>query len=245
MSKQRKYKWRLAVRLFMVALLITAALTTLAVLWKRHPIEIRLTQQAYKTLLQNNLPAVNIYFEGRDGTVRGFLPDKTSIALIVNSLTQLDGVRLIHNQLQLSSPEHSSKALQALQPQASQALRNKQALNSLDFSEVRFQAGTTKLRPDAYTSLDSLIEYLQERPDLHIEIAVHTDSQGTTLGQMMVSQARAEAIRHYLVSQGISLQRLQATGYGATQPRTMSKNAEQDKASSISNQRVEVSIMKE
>jgi len=246
MSKQRKYKWRLAVRLFMVALLMTAALTTLTVLWKRHPIETRLTQQAYKTLLQNNLPAVNIYFEGRDGTVSGFLPDETNRALIVNTLAQLDGVRLIHNQLQLSRPEQGSKALRAPQPQTSlQASQSKQAIENLDFSEIHFQAGTAKLPPSAHAPLNLLVAYLQEQPNTNIEIAVHTDSHGTTLGQITVSQARAEAIRHYLVNQGIELKRLQATGYGATQPRTAADTLTADQASSISNQRVEVSIMKE
>lgn len=54
------------------------------------------------------------------------------------------------------------------------------------------------------------------------EIAGHTDSTGSADANMTLSQSRAEAVRAYLVSQGVDASRLVAKGYGSTDPATPS-----------------------
>jgi outer membrane protein OmpA-like peptidoglycan-associated protein len=59
---------------------------------------------------------------------------------------------------------------------------------------------------------------LQENPTLRVEIAGHTDSDGSELYNLRLSQARAQAVVDYLVSRGISPDRLVARGYGESRP---------------------------
>ena len=56
------------------------------------------------------------------------------------------------------------------------------------------------------------------------EIAGHTSSIGTEDYNMALSQRRAEAVRAYLVSQGVADNRLTPKGYGETQPKYPNDN---------------------
>jgi outer membrane protein OmpA-like peptidoglycan-associated protein len=52
--------------------------------------------------------------------------------------------------------------------------------------------------------------------DVRFEIAGHTDASGSAERNMTLSQARADAVRAYLVGQGVSPERVEARGYGST-----------------------------
>ncbi len=64
----------------------------------------------------------------------------------------------------------------------------------------------------------TLLRILQENPQLIVEISSHTDSKGTEEYNMELSQKRAESVVNYLISKGISPDRLKAKGYGESQP---------------------------
>jgi outer membrane protein OmpA-like peptidoglycan-associated protein len=83
---------------------------------------------------------------------------------------------------------------------------------------VYFDTDKASLRPDSYPELEDLLSYLQRHDAIRVEIAGHTDNTGTAAHNLQLSQARAETIVKYLVSKGIKPGRLQAKGYGATQP---------------------------
>ena len=51
-----------------------------------------------------------------------------------------------------------------------------------------------------------------------LEIAGHTDSVGDATVNMKLSQRRADAVRKYLVRSGVPAERVEAHGYGETQP---------------------------
>lgn len=64
--------------------------------------------------------------------------------------------------------------------------------------------------------LDQLATFLEYHPEYAtIEIGVHTDDRGAAMRR---SEARAEAVKNYLVSKGISANRIQTKGYGASRP---------------------------
>ncbi len=83
---------------------------------------------------------------------------------------------------------------------------------------VHFDFDKATLRPDSYSQLTELVEYLQRHEDLRIEIAGHTDNVGTDAHNLKLSQDRANTIRTYLIGKGIKATRLTAKGYGATMP---------------------------
>lgn len=69
--------------------------------------------------------------------------------------------------------------------------------------------------------------------DVRFEIAGHTDATGAAQRNQELSQARAEAVKAFLVAQGVDGSRLEAHGYGSTEP------AEPGKLDAAANRRVE------
>jgi outer membrane protein OmpA-like peptidoglycan-associated protein len=83
---------------------------------------------------------------------------------------------------------------------------------------VTFMSGRDELTPSSLVVLDEVAKQLVAVPDLKIEIAGHTDSRGTRIRNIRLSLSRAEAVRAYLVMQGVPAERLTARGYGPDKP---------------------------
>jgi outer membrane protein OmpA-like peptidoglycan-associated protein len=83
---------------------------------------------------------------------------------------------------------------------------------------VTFETGRSALKPDSYTILDIVAASLIANPDIKIEIAGHTDNTGSAATNTRLSQARADAVRAYLASKGVTPERMVARGYGPSQP---------------------------
>ena len=81
---------------------------------------------------------------------------------------------------------------------------------------------------------------------MEIEIAGHTDNIGSEESNMKLSQARAEAVRNYLISKGIKPERITAKGYGDTQPIAYNTNPDgsDNPAGRQQNRRTEARITK-
>ncbi len=59
---------------------------------------------------------------------------------------------------------------------------------------------------------------MTHRPQSRIRIAGHTDNVGNPRRNQRLSEARAEAVKAYLVAHGIDESRIEAVGFGDTQP---------------------------
>jgi len=79
------------------------------------------------------------------------------------------------------------------------------------------------LRSESKEELDGLVELLKLNPNVTIELSAHTDRKGTDEYNNLLSQRRAEAVVSYLVSSGISADRLTAVGKGKTEPKTVTR----------------------
>lgn len=83
---------------------------------------------------------------------------------------------------------------------------------------VNFDFDKAVIRPQDYAKLDQDVEALKAWGDVEVEVAGHTCSIGTEEYNLGLSQRRAEAVRNYLVSKGVSADRLTARGYGESRP---------------------------
>ena len=83
---------------------------------------------------------------------------------------------------------------------------------------VQFDNDKATLRPEAFAILDKVAIGLKDWGDVNIEVAGHTDSKSDDEYNLKLSQRRAEAVRDYLISKGISADRLTAKGYGESKP---------------------------
>jgi len=79
-------------------------------------------------------------------------------------------------------------------------------------------SGSAELTEPAKAILDNVAVSLSEHPQLRLEIAGHTDAQGSADFNQALSQNRAEAVREYLIGQGENEENLSAKGYGEAQP---------------------------
>ncbi|HUX31575.1 MAG TPA: OmpA family protein [Thiobacillus sp.] len=83
---------------------------------------------------------------------------------------------------------------------------------------VNFDFDKAVIRPQDYARLDQDVDALKAWGDVDVEVAGHTCSIGTEEYNMGLSQRRAEAVRNYLVSKGVSADRLTVRGYGESRP---------------------------
>ena len=84
--------------------------------------------------------------------------------------------------------------------------------------EVTFATGSADINPQSYKNLDRLVLNLIEFPDVVIEIRGHTDNVGDAHMNQLLSEARADAVRDYILSKGISSDRVIAVGFGERFP---------------------------
>jgi OOP family OmpA-OmpF porin len=83
-------------------------------------------------------------------------------------------------------------------------------------SNIYYDFNKWDLRDDAKKTLDTLYAILIENPTIIIELGSHTDARGSDSYNQELSQKRAEICMAYLLSKGISKDRITAKGYGKT-----------------------------
>lgn len=79
------------------------------------------------------------------------------------------------------------------------------------------------LRPESTQALDSLIDLLNENPNVTIELSSHTDFRGADAYNQRLSQRRAESVVRYLIDHGIAEDRLSPVGYGEGKPKVVKR----------------------
>lgn len=103
---------------------------------------------------------------------------------------------------------------------------------------VVFDRGKTKMRRTAFRALDRVASVLTTYPSVHGRLVGHTDADGTPEADLDLAQARAEAVKYYLVAKGVSEFRLGAVGVGSESP--MGEGGEE--AASALSRRVEFQL---
>jgi len=83
---------------------------------------------------------------------------------------------------------------------------------------ILFETGSAELSKQSLALLDHLIEVVQRCRDASIEVAGHTDSQGSPESNLDLSKRRAEAVTSYIGEAGVDTSRMTSAGYGETNP---------------------------
>ena len=83
---------------------------------------------------------------------------------------------------------------------------------------IYFDLGKATIRKEAERNLYEIIDALKALPDVKLEIAGHTDSTGREEENIDLSSRRANAIKDFMVENGIASDRLIARGYGSQYP---------------------------
>ncbi len=101
---------------------------------------------------------------------------------------------------------------------------------------VLFRSGGSDLLAGASDRLSAVADALNAQPTRTVTIEGFTDSRGTPSGNEVLSQARAESVRTFLVNRGVEQSRVRAVGIGQSRPVADNATAE----GRANNRRVEI-----
>jgi peptidoglycan-associated lipoprotein len=93
------------------------------------------------------------------------------------------------------------------------------AVKEFVFEDVHFDFDRYSLRPEATRVLDEAVKALGENPELRLEIEGHTCNIGTAEYNLALGERRAQAVRDYLQSRGVVMDRLRTVSYGEERPK--------------------------
>jgi len=103
---------------------------------------------------------------------------------------------------------------------------------------VLFATGKSTLLPIAQQKLAEVAKALNDQGYKSLLVEGHTDSQGSVDKNMALSQERAQAVRSYLISQGVAPDKIRAEGVGSGRPVADNGTAE----GRANNRRVEIVV---
>lgn len=112
--------------------------------------------------------------------------------------------------------------------------------NKAKLSNIYFEFGEYELDPEDKSHLKPLLDAMQEKPKLRIEVSGHTDNIGRPETNLRLSLLRAKSVAQFLVDHNISPDRVEARGYGQTRP--MATN-DQEKEGRELNRRIEIMVL--
>ncbi|WP_066759617.1 OmpA family protein [Crocinitomix algicola] len=162
--------------------------------------------------LETDTEVIRSYSDRVNGAFLVTLPINRDYALIVNK----DGYNPYSVHFNLRVPENSNEPYHRdvpLVPIESDA--------PVELANVFFDLGSHVLRKESFVELNKFVDFLNKYPKINVELQGHTDAQGDDESNMTLSDNRAKSVRTYLISKGISAERLTAKGYGETQPNTI------------------------
>jgi outer membrane protein OmpA-like peptidoglycan-associated protein len=129
-------------------------------------------------------------------------------------------------QRRAEAEKRASAALASLQQVANVRADNRGTVITLP-GGVLFPSGGSNLSPTARVALDQVANALTEQPiESKIVIEGHTDDRGSDANNQQLSQARADAVRSFLLEKGLVADRVQAIGKGESEPIASNDSAE-------------------
>ncbi len=105
---------------------------------------------------------------------------------------------------------------------------------------IYFDFDMASLKIESHTELNKLEAMMRQNGNITVEIGGHTDRVGSKLANIRLSQARADAVRNFLVRKGIDPRRVKAQGYGKSKP--LASNDDEKEGREL-NRRVEFKVL--
>ena len=90
-----------------------------------------------------------------------------------------------------------------------------------------YDFNSAKLRPEAEIELLTILNLMENNPNISMELASHTDSRGAKSYNLNLSQLRANSVQNWLIDNGIESNRLNPVGYGEGKPAVVTRQQEQ------------------
>ncbi|MEP0367089.1 MAG: OmpA family protein [Cyclobacteriaceae bacterium] len=112
--------------------------------------------------------------------------------------------------------------------------------NTITLEHVLFKKGTPAFLETSKHELELVLEMMNENPDISIYLKGHTDNVGNKVLNIQLSQARVNAVRDFLVEEGIDKKRISGKGFGGSRPVASNREEETRRL----NRRVEFEVIR-
>jgi outer membrane protein OmpA-like peptidoglycan-associated protein len=150
----------------------------------------------------------------------GVAQDQTAAARAQTGIAQADAANA------RGQADIARSASAALQRENDELQRQVEELNGratdrglvITLGDVLFSTGQATLRDGNTSNLDKLAVFLKRYPERSVAIEGHTDNVGDDGSNMTLSKDRADAVRRYLVTEGVATERFVSSGMGETAP---------------------------
>jgi OmpA-OmpF porin, OOP family len=84
--------------------------------------------------------------------------------------------------------------------------------------QIQFETGSATIKPESYAVLDEIMKSAVVAEGLKVGVYGHTDNTGQDATNQKLSEDRANAVKNYLISKSFTSDRVEAKGYGSSQP---------------------------
>jgi OOP family OmpA-OmpF porin len=91
--------------------------------------------------------------------------------------------------------------------------------------QIQFETGSAIISPGSYSQLDEILKSSVVAEGLKVGVYGHTDNTGNAESNQRLSDNRAASVRSYLMSKGLTANRIESKGYGQSQPIAENKTA--------------------
>jgi outer membrane protein OmpA-like peptidoglycan-associated protein len=108
------------------------------------------------------------------------------------------------------------------------------------YKSILFDSGKSTIKQESTTNIDEIVKVMSEYGSANFKLEGYTDNTGVVANNLKLSKDRAAAVKAYLISKGISANRLSSEGYGIIKPIADNKTV----AGRTLNRRVEIILMK-
>jgi OOP family OmpA-OmpF porin len=105
---------------------------------------------------------------------------------------------------------------------------------------INFDVDKDTIKKNSTKTLNAAVKVLKDFPDVRIEISGHTDSDGSRDHNLDLSRRRAEAVKKWMVDNGVAADRIETRGAGPDEPVADNKT----KRGKAQNRRIEFKLLK-
>jgi outer membrane protein OmpA-like peptidoglycan-associated protein len=146
-----------------------------------------------------------------------FLPRENLYSYLIDEELSLMATYPAYNEITTLGYSNARVVAYIPEDPATRELNNMKRVFGIS-ADAFFKKNSYTLASEGTQLLDQILGFLSKYPTLKLEIACHTDNQGSESSNQSLSQQRADAMVNYLVINGVSRLRLTARGFGSTRP---------------------------